>query len=184
MFTEFNKHSTHVSLFFFHLHHGSNSLRSLADILLHCWMMNKSSLTALSRWLVKSPAAWTVEFHSLKLNTKQFSTLENPHENFSSSHYDAKCNRRVAWMTDHSHSNRIDQTYQQINSRLNSIFSYLFFADNLRYCDVPSGGSCCTTQMEMKAAQSSRQVMEKNTRDAIQKMSSTLSTRATKFHGE
>jgi hypothetical protein len=38
--------------------------------------------------------------------------------------------------------------------------------------------------MEMKASQFARQVMEKNTKDVITKMSSTLSTRANKFHGE
>jgi hypothetical protein len=38
--------------------------------------------------------------------------------------------------------------------------------------------------METKASQFARQVMEKNTKDAITKMSSTLSTRANKFHGK
>jgi hypothetical protein len=38
--------------------------------------------------------------------------------------------------------------------------------------------------MEQKMSAFSRQAMDKNTRDVISKMSSTLSTRAAKFNGE
>lgn len=54
----------------------------------------------------------------------------------------------------------------------------------LRYCDVSSAGSCCNPAMEQKMASFTRQAMDKNTRDAISKMSSTLQTRAQKFNGK
>lgn len=163
------------------LHHG-NSVSSLEPTCSCIVVESKKSIsTALSRWLVKSPAAWTVEIHSLKSNTKQRSEIlmriSHHHTMMRNAFEPLRGHRRI---DDHSHSHQPNEDSRLINS----IFSYLFFADNLRYCDVPSAGSCCTTQMEMKASQFARQVMEKNTRDAIQKMSSTLSTRATKFHGE
>lgn len=62
---------------------------------------------------------------------------------------------------------------------------FLVFTDvKLRFCDVSSAGSCCNAAMEQKMATYSRQVMEKNTRDVISKMSSTLQTRAQKFNGK
>lgn len=54
----------------------------------------------------------------------------------------------------------------------------------LRFCDVPSAGSCCNVATELKMANSYKTAMDRNARDAISKMSSTLSTRATKYQGE
>lgn len=64
------------------------------------------------------------------------------------------------------------------------LFCCPFTDIKLRYCDVSPAGTCCNMQMEQKMALYSRQAMEKNTRDLISKMSSTLQTRAQKFNGE
>jgi glypican 4 len=65
-----------------------------------------------------------------------------------------------------------------------NVFPCPFTDIKLRYCDVSTAGSCCNLAMETKMAAFSKQVMEKNTRDVISKMSSTLQTRAQKFNGE
>lgn len=68
---------------------------------------------------------------------------------------------------------------------MNFFFSSLLISDvKLRYCDVPSAGSCCSSSIEQRMSHNSKASMEKVTRDAISKMSSTLSTRAQKFNGE
>ncbi|XP_030386316.1 glypican-6 [Scaptodrosophila lebanonensis] len=52
----------------------------------------------------------------------------------------------------------------------------------LRYCESPSMGTCCTYNMETRLAMQSRQQLETHTKDQINKMSSLLGSKATKFN--
>lgn len=64
------------------------------------------------------------------------------------------------------------------------MFIFNFPDTKLKYCDVPSYGSCCNSNIEQKLSYHSKTAFEKVTRDAVSKMSSTLQTRAQKFNGE
>ncbi|ALC44598.1 dlp [Drosophila busckii] len=52
----------------------------------------------------------------------------------------------------------------------------------LRYCESPSVGTCCTYNMETRMAAQSRQQLERHTKEQIDKMSSLLGGKATKFN--
>lgn len=93
----------------------------------------------------------------------------------------------IQWRFSHHNANASDVKLIKVFHEW--IFIYLrpfhFITDiKLRYCDVSPAGSCCNTALEQKMAFHSRQAMDKNTRDLISKMSSTLQTRAQKFNGE
>lgn len=80
---------------------------------------------------------------------------------------------------------RMFQNYFTLQCDFFNDFLFHFFIDvKLRYCDVASTGSCCSSNIEQKLSLNSKVAMEKVTRDAISKMSSTLSTRAQKFNGK
>ena len=66
----------------------------------------------------------------------------------------------------------------------NSFLICPFTDIKLRFCDVSPAGSCCNAVIEQKMAFHSRQAIDRNTRDAISKMSSTLQTRAQRFNGK
>lgn len=65
------------------------------------------------------------------------------------------------------------------------MFISILFTDKVvRFCEVPSTGTCCTYTMESHLANLSTQNLEKQTRDAINKLSVQLSLKAIKFNGE
>lgn len=73
----------------------------------------------------------------------------------------------------------------RINCFCFSFFFLFLLTDSvLKYCGIPSTGTCCTYNMEMKLATASRTQLEKNTKESIVKLASVLGTRANKFNGK
>lgn len=89
-------------------------------------------------------------------------------------HFAAKCVERFNWL----------KFFMNETLLITNSFVFPFTDIKLRFCDVPSTGSCCNAAIETKMALYTRNAMEKNTRDLISKMSSTLQTRAQKYNGE
>jgi hypothetical protein len=66
-----------------------------------------------------------------------------------------------------------------------TLFFSFFLPDiKFKYCDVPTYGSCCNSNIEQKLSFNSKTAMERVIRDSVSKMSSTLQTRAQKFNGK
>lgn len=65
-----------------------------------------------------------------------------------------------------------------------TICRFPLFSDvRLVYCDTPASGTCCTKNMELKLASTSRTTLERNTKELIGKLASVLSARANRFNG-